>query len=466
MRRSSNSFLRFLATLCLLAPAAWTEPADWIYTARYVVTMDAQHRLIENGAVAIRGERIVGVGARAEIERQFQAQHRLDRPEALILPGLINTHTHAAMSLLRGIADDVKLQDWLEKYVFPAEAKNVKPDFVLWGTRLACLEMMLSGTTTFVDMYYFEDRVAQAAKEAGMRGVLGETILRFKSPDAPTPDAALAFTEKFIQQYRNDPLIVPVPAPHAIYTNDDADLRAARRLANKYHVPLEIHLSETKRENDDALQVRGMTPTRLLDTLGVLDGPTIAAHGVWLDDADLRILKARGAGIAHCPSSNMKLASGVAPVMKMLSLGIPTGLGTDGPAGSNNDFDLMEEMNLAADLQKVTTGDPTALPAEQAIAMATIQGARVAGLDKQIGSLETGKLADLIAIRLDRPHAVPLYNVYSQIVYALKGSDVQDVVVNGRPIVRDGRSLTLDTAAILAKARVYQAQVAASLNRP
>ncbi len=273
MRRSSNSFLRFLATLCLLAPAAWTEPADWIYTARYVVTMDAQHRLIENGAVAIRGERIVGVGARAEIERQFQAQHRLDRPEALILPGLINTHTHAAMSLLRGIADDVKLQDWLEKYVFPAEAKNVKPDFVLWGTRLACLEMMLSGTTTFVDMYYFEDRVAQAAKEAGMRGVLGETILRFKSPDAPTPDAALAFTEKFIQQYRNDPLIVPVPAPHAIYTNDDADLRAARRLANKYHVPLEIHLSETKRENDDALQVRGMTPTRLLDTLGVLDGP-------------------------------------------------------------------------------------------------------------------------------------------------------------------------------------------------
>ncbi len=189
--------------------------------------MDAQHRLIENGAVAIRGERIVGVGARAEIEQQFQAQHRLDRPEALILPGLINTHTHAAMSLLRGIADDVKLQDWLEKYVFPAEAKNVKPDFVLWGTRLACLEMMLSGTTTFVDMYYFEDRVAQAAKEAGMRGVLGETILRFKSPDAPTPDAALAFTEKFIQQYRNDPLIVPVPAPHAIYTNDDADLRGS-----------------------------------------------------------------------------------------------------------------------------------------------------------------------------------------------------------------------------------------------
>jgi 5-methylthioadenosine/S-adenosylhomocysteine deaminase len=206
-----------------------------------------------------------------------------------------------------------------------------------------------------------------------------------------------------------------------------------------------------------------MTPTRLLDTLGVLDGPTIAAHGVWLDDADLGILKAHGVGIAHCPSSNMKLASGVAPVVKMLGLGIPTGLGTDGPAGSNNDFDLMEEMNLAADLQKVNLGDPTVLPAEQAVAMATIQGARVAGMDKSIGSLETGKLADLITIRLDRPHAVPLYNVYSQIVYALKGSDVQDVMVNGRPIVRDGRSLTLDPAAILKKSREYQDQIKSSL---
>src|SRR5271155_595868 len=327
---------------------AFAEPVDWIYTARYVVTMDAQHRLIDDGAVAVRGERIVGVGKRVDIERRFQARQRLDRPEALIMPGLIDTHTHAAMSLLRGIADDVKLQDWLEKYIFPAEAKNVTPEFVLWGTRLACLEMMLSGTTTFVDMYYFEDRVAQAAKEAGMRGVLGETILKFKSPDSATPKDALQYTEKFIQQYKNDSLIVPAPAPHAIFTNEDRDLRAARQLANKYDVPVIIHLSETKVENDDALRTRGMSPTRLLDTLGVLDGPTIAAHGVWLDDADMKILKAHATGIAHCPSSNMKLASGVAPVMKLLGLGISVGLGTDGPAGSNNDFDLMEEMNLAA----------------------------------------------------------------------------------------------------------------------
>ena len=452
--------VRALLFCCI---TAYAEPVDWIYTARYVVTMDAQHRLIDDGAVAVRGERIVGVGKRADIDQQFQAAHRLDRPEALLMPGLINTHTHAAMSLLRGIADDLHLQEWLEKYIFPAEAKNVTPDFVLWGTRLACLEMMLSGTTTFVDMYYFEDRVAQATKEAGMRGVLGETILKFKSPDSATPADALAFTEKFLREYQGDSLIVAAPAPHAIYTNDDATLRCARKLADKYGVPVVIHLSETKRENDDSIQMRGMTPTRLLEILGVLNGPTIAAHGVWLDDADMRILKAHGTGIAHCPSSNMKLASGVAPVVKMLNLGITVGVGTDGPAGSNNDFDLMEEMNLAADLQKVSSGDPTVLNAEQAVAMATIAGARVAGLEKEIGSLESGKRADLIALRLDRPHAVPLYNVYSQIVYALKGSDVQDVVVNGRAIVRDGRSLTLDQTLVLSKAKEYAAKVAASL---
>ncbi len=241
------------------------------------------------------------------------------------------------------------------------------------------------------------------------------------------------------------------------------DLRAARLLANRYGVPLVIHLSETKRENDDCEAKRGMSPTELLDVLGVLDGTTIAAHGVWLDDRDIAILKKHGTGIAHCPSSNMKLASGVAPVLKLLAAGIPTGLGTDGPAGSNNDFDLMEEMNLASDLQKVTSGDPRALPAEQAIEMATILGARAAGMDKEIGSLEPGKRADFITLRLDRPHAVPLYNVYSQIVYALKGSDVQDVTVNGKPIVRDGRSLTLNQAQIIAKAKEYRAKVSASL---
>jgi 5-methylthioadenosine/S-adenosylhomocysteine deaminase len=458
-----SSLLRFAICALAFCLTVRAEPADWIYTARYVITMDTQHRLLRDGAVAVRGDRILDVGPRSEILRKYDAPKRLDRPNALIMPGLVNTHAHAAMSLLRGLADDLKLQDWLQNYIFPAEAKNVTADFVLWGTRLACLEMMLSGTTTYVDMYYFEDQVAQATREAGLRGVLGETILKFKSPDSATPADALRYTEKFIQKYNADPLIVPAPAPHAIYTNNDGDLRAARALANKYGKPLLIHLSETKKENDDAMAARHMTPTRLLESLGVLDGPTLAAHGVWLDDNDQRILKAHGAGVAHCPSSNMKLASGVAPVLHMLSIGLSVGLGTDGPAGSNNDFDLMEEMNLAANLQKVATYDPTALPAEQAVAMATILGARAAGLDKDIGSLETGKRADLITIHLDRPNAVPLYNAYSQVVYALKGSDVQDVIVNGKAIVRDGRTLTLDSNAILSKAAEYGSKVAASL---
>jgi 5-methylthioadenosine/S-adenosylhomocysteine deaminase len=458
-------FSYWLATIVLSAAGLAAEPADSIYTARYVVTMNARHDLIDDGAVAIRGQRIVGVGKRADIEKQFQARQHINRPDGILMPGLINTHTHAAMSLFRGIADDMKLQEWLNNFIFPAEAKNVTGDFVLWGTRLACLEMMLSGTTTFVDMYYFEDRVAQATKQAGMRGILGETMIRFKSPDAATPKDMLRSTEKFLQQYHDDPTIIPAVAPHAIYTNDDVDLKAARQLANKYHAPLVMHISETKTENEDALRTRHMTPTRLVESLGVLDGWTIIAHGVWLDAPDAKILKAHGAGIAHCPSSNMKLASGVAPVVRLLALGIPVGLGTDGPAGSNNDFDLMEEMNLAADLQKVSTGDPTVIPAEQAVAMATILGARAAGLEKEIGSLETGKRADLITLRLDRPHAVPLYNVYSQIVYALKGSDVQDVAVDGKPIVRDGRSLTLDSVPILAKAKEYAVQVTASLRK-
>jgi len=459
-RKQAVLFLGLAAAGCLHA-----EPADWIYTARYVVTMNASRDLIDNGAVAVRGGRIVGVGKRADIEKQFQAPQHADRPDSILMPGLINTHTHAAMSLFRGIADDMVVQDWLNKFIFPAEAKNVTPDFVLWGTRLACLEMMLSGTTTFVDMYYFEDRVAQATKEAGMRGILGETMIRFKSPDAATPKDMLRFTEKFLDQYQGSATITPAVSPHAIYTNEDGDLKAARQLANKFHAPLVMHLAEAKFEYDDAVRTRHMTPTRLVESLGVLDGWTLVAHAIYLDPADMQILKAHGTGVAHCPSSNMKLASGIAPVVKLLALGVPVGVGTDGPAGSNNDFDMMEEVNLAADLQKVTANDPTVIPAEQAVAMGTILGARAAGLEKEIGSLETGKRADFITLRLDRPHAVPLYNVYSQIVYALKGSDVDDTVVEGKPIVRAGRSLTLDSAPILAKAKEYAAKVTASLSK-
>src|SRR5436190_18256942 len=458
------SFFLLLGALVAELPANLAaEPADFIWSARWVITMDGQRRVIERGAIAIKGERILAVGGKAEIDARFQARQRLDRPEAILAPGLINTHTHAAMSLFRGIADDLRLQDWLEKFIFPAEAKNVSADFVRWGTRLGVMEMLLSGTTTFTDMYYFEDVVAEAAKEAGMRGVLGETIIGFPVADNQTPRDALAYTERYLKRFQNDPLITAAVAPHALYTNSDETLKASRALANKYNAPLIIHLSETKKENDDEMAKRHTTPTRTLDDLGVWSGRSIAAHAVWVDEADMAILKQRGVGIGHCPSSNMKLSSGVAPVPRMLELDLAVGLGPDGPAGSNNDFNLFEEMDLAAKLAKATTMDPQALPASAALDMATIRGARALGMEKEIGSLEAGKRADAILVRIDRPHAVPLYDAVSQIVYALKAGDVRDVMVNGKAVVRDGRILTLNQQLVLQKAEEYRGKINASL---
>jgi 5-methylthioadenosine/S-adenosylhomocysteine deaminase len=281
--------------------------------------------------------------------------------------------------------------------------------------------------------------------------------------DNKTPVDALAFTERYLQRFANDPLIVPAVAPHALYTNSDETLKAARALANKYNAPLIIHLSETKKENDDELAKRHTTPTKTLDTLGLWNGRSVAAHAVWVDEADMAILKQRGVGIAHCPSSNMKLSSGVAPVTRMLELDLPVGLGPDGPAGSNNDFNLFEEMDLAAKLAKVITGNPQAVPAAAALEMATIRGARALGMEKEIGSLEAGKRADMIMVRIDRPHAQPLYDAVSQMVYALKGDDVRDVMVNGKVVVRDAKILTLNQQQILAKAAEYRAKISASL---
>ncbi|MBI2689528.1 MAG: amidohydrolase [Acidobacteria bacterium] len=447
--------IRCLLSLLLVIPAFAAEPADLIITGKHVVTMDAARRVIPGGAVAVKGERIVAVGTRAEIDKAYKAKQRIDRPDALITPGLINTHTHAPMSLLRGIADDLRLQEWLEKYIFPAEARNVNPDYVRAGTNLAVLEMLLGGTTTYTDMYYFEEVIAEATAAAGMRAVLGQTIIGFPVPDAKTPELALARTEAFLKRFTGHRLITPAVAPHALFTNSDETLRAARALANKYSVPLVIHVAETKREFDESKQKRGLTPVQALARLGVFDGRTVAAHGVWLDDADIATLAQKQVGVAHCPSSNMKLSSGVAPLPKLLKEGVALGLGPDGPAGSNNDFNLFEEMDLAAKLQKVTTMDPESVPAQTAFMMATIGGARVLGMEKEIGSLEAGKRADIIVVRMDGPHAWPMFNIYSQLVYALKASDVSDVVVNGRVVVRYRKPLTLDKAKIQAEAERY-----------
>ena len=457
--------LTLLLTAAAVIQAA--EPVDWIITSKWVVTMDAERRVIENGAVAVKGSTIAAVGPRGEIEKRFSAPNRLDRTNAAIIPGLVNTHTHAAMSLFRGIADDMALQEWLEKFIFPAEARNVDAEFVRWGTRLAVVEMLLSGTTTFCDMYYFEEVVASVAKEAGLRGVLGQTIIGFPVPDAKTAADGLARTEAFFKLYAADPLVTPAIAPHAIYTNSDATLQAARALATRYSKPLVIHLSETRRENDESIAKRGMSPTRALDALGLFTGgPVVAAHGVWLDDGDIAILKQRGVGLGHCPASNMKLASGVSPVAKLLAAGVAVGLGTDGAAGSNNDLNLLEELDLAGKLAKVTENDPRALPARTLFEMATINGARVLGLDKKIGSLENGKLADLVQIDLSQPHTTPNYNIYSTLVYAAKGGDVRNVMVHGKLIVRDRQALTLNRQAILSKAAEYQTKITASLTRP
>lgn len=444
-------------------PAKTLEQVDWLIRGKFVVTMDPRHSVIENGAVAVREARIVAVGTENDLAQRFLAKHTLDKPEALIAPGLIDTHTHAPMSLFRGIASDKLLEDWLKNYIFPAEAKNVNADFVRAGTRLACLEMVLAGITTYTDMYYFEDAEAEVTKEAGVRGVLGQTVIGFPAPDYKTWQEALAATERFMQHFQKDELITPAVAPHAIYSTPDEALMAAHALSTKYGMPLLIHLAETQRERDDSLTKRNLTPTQVVEKLGLLDGRVVAAHTIWEDPNDLQILKQHGTGVAHCPTSNTKLAEGVAHVTDMLKLGINVGLGTDGFAGSNNTADLFREMDLAAKLQKVTQMDPTVLPAEQVFEMATMGGARVLGMERDIGSLEEGKRADLIAISLDTPHAVPLYDVYSQLVYAAKAGDVEEVFINGRQIVSAHQVLTLNRQEIFRKAEEYKRQISASL---
>jgi len=439
------------------------EKVDWVIHARYILTMDPEHRIIENGAIAIKDGHIAAVDKQRVVDADFTSDNILEKSNSLLAPGLIDTHTHAPMVLLRGIADDRKLEDWLHNYIFPAEARNVSPDFVRWGTRLACLEMLLAGITTYTDMYYFEENEAQAAKEIGIRAVLGQTIIGFPAPDYKTWQEAIAGTERFLKRYQHDDLIVPAVAPHAIYTTPDSALVASHKLASQYGAPLLIHLAETSTERDEAMSKRAQTPTQVLENLGLLEGRVVAAHSIWEDDRDLQILRRHNTGVAHCPSSNMKLADGVAHISQMLKLGIHVGLGTDGFAGSNDSADLMREMDIAAKLQKITQLDPSALPAEQVLDMATIGGARVLGLDRETGSLEKGKRADLFSLSLTSTHAKPLYDLYSFVVYAARSNEVEDVFVNGRELIRNREPLTIDQGTVFQKAMQYQQQIQASL---
>jgi len=445
------------------AQNAKKEKVDVIIAGGTVLTMDGSRATIDDGAVAIKGDLIVAAAPRIEIEAKYSAAQTIDARNKLVLPGFINGHTHVPMTLFRGLHDDVTLDDWLRKYIFPAEARNVTEEFVRWGTRLAMAEQIRGGVTTFADMYYFEDAVAEETKAAGMRGVLGETFIDFAAPDNKSETEMLAYTEKFLKKWQGDPLIHAAPAPHSIYTCSKKTLQDAAALARKYNAPILIHVAEMKKELDDSRAQNGTTPVQYLDKIGILGPDVVAAHCIFVDEVDQKILAGKNVGCVHNPSSNMMLASGVSPVPDMRAAGIAVGLGTDGPAGSNNDLDLMEEMDLAAKLAKITRNNPLALNAKAVVEMATIDGAKALHMEKEIGSLEAGKKADLILIGLDAPHAVPMYDVYAQLAYALKGSDVETVMIGGRLVMRDHKLLTVKEDEAVAKAREYQVKIAASL---
>jgi 5-methylthioadenosine/S-adenosylhomocysteine deaminase len=442
---------------------AQKQEVDLIVSGGIVVSMDAARMIYQDGSVAIKGDEIIGVGPREEVEARYQSAQAINGRGRLVLPGFINGHTHVPMTLLRGLHDDVTLSDWLYKYIFPAEAKNVNEEFVRWGTRLAAAEQIRSGVTTFADMYYFEDAVAEETKAAGMRGVLGETFIDFPAPDNKSEAEMLAYTEKFLKKWQGDALIHAAPAPHSIYTCSKKTIQDAAALAKKYHAPLLMHVSEMKKEWEDSEKQNGASPVQYLEKIGVLGPDLVAAHCIFVDEADRKLLAARQVGCVHNPSSNMMIASGVSPVPEMRAAGIAVGLGTDGPAGSNNDLDLMEEIDLAAKLAKITKMDPLALNAKAVVEMATIDGARALHIEKEIGSLEVGKKADLILISLDEPNAVPMYDTYAQIAYSLKGSDVETVVIGGRVVMRDRKLLTVDELRVLEKAREYRKTVSNSL---
>ncbi len=462
--RQSDAMQRFLPAFLVVAAAVAlsAQPArrrvSLIVTGGTVLTQNAAHRILAPGALAISGTDIVDVDTPEAIAAKYQAAETIDARDHIVLPGLINTHAHAPMVMYRGLADDLALMDWLTKYIFPAEAKTVSPELVRVGTRLAAVEMIESGTTAFVDMYYFEEEIAKATFEAGLRGVLGQTIIQFPVADAKTPAEGLARAEQFIKEFRDNGLIVPAVAPHALYTNDKATLAASAALARKYGVPIVIHFAETEAEVKTAREQYQMTPTAALESLGVLGPTTIGAHGVWVNDADIAILKRTGTGVAHNPESNMKLASGAAPVTKYLAAGVSLGLGTDG-AASNNDLDMFEAMRQASFLAKLSTKDPTAVKAQDALDMATLGGARVIGMAKLLGSLEAGKRADLITVSTRSARQTPMYDPVSHIVYASRGDDVRSTIVNGKVLMSDRKLRTLNREQVIADANRLAARV-------
>ncbi len=453
--------------LCLAALAATTpaeaDNADMIIRADHVVTMDADLTIIENGAVVISDGIIIAVGDAADIESDYEAEQDLDGDGRVLMPGLVNGHTHAAMTLLRGVADDLALMDWLTNYIFPAEVQFVDSEFVRIGTELACWEMIRGGTTTFVDMYYYPDTIAEVVDACGLRAMISATVIDQRSPDAEDAGDSLKKGIAYIERWqgKND-RITPIFGPHANYTLNGEQLAATRKAARPFDAPISIHVSESPFELQYSKDNYGMTSIELFESIGFFDGPTIAAHVVWPTDAEIPILVERKVGVIHNPTSNMKIASGVAPIAKMLAAGVRVGLGTDG-AASNNDLDMWEEMRLAAFLQKVEQMNPEVLSAKTVLRMATSGGAEAIGLGDTIGTLEAGKAADLIQVAFDDVHHVPTYDVVSHLVYVNDEQDVASVVVDGKVLMREGEMLTIDTARVAAEAKALAARIQAAL---
>jgi 5-methylthioadenosine/S-adenosylhomocysteine deaminase len=444
------------------------KKADIILKGGTIITMNADFDIIHDGMVVIADSKLVAVGLRTELEKDYEASDIIDCSGHYIMPGLINAHTHVPMTLLRAMADDLRLDVWLMGYIMPVEREFVSPEFVKLGTTLACAEMIRGGVTAFSDMYYFESDIAQATVDAGLRAFLGESILKFPTPDAATYEDSLAYSREFIEKWKNHPLITPSLAPHAPYSNTEETLKRTVELAKEYGFPMMIHIAETAREVEDNMNEYGKTVVPWVKDQGVLDVPIIAAHCVHIDEHEMRMLKKHGASVAHCPSANLKLASGIAPITQMLEIGLNVAIGTDGPA-SNNDLDMFEEMRLAALLAKVAPHNPTALPAKQALQMATINGARALGLGDVTGSLEVGKYADVIVVDAHPLHNVPRFDVnpdalYSQIVYAAKSSDVQYTICHGKVLMRQRELLTIDEKALYTNAVAYAEEVGKFLN--
>ncbi len=424
--------------------------ADSLIVNALVVTMDKEFRVLQNGGIAIKDGAIVAIATSHEIVRKYSAPEVIDGKKKLVMPGLINTHTHSPMTIFRGYADDLPLKEWLYDHIFPVETEYVSAANVRTGTRLAIAEMLLSGTTTFNDMYYYVDEMARVVDQVGMRAVLTESLIDFMVPNSPSPKYGLQQSEALIKKWSYHSLITIGISAHAPYTTSPWVINEAQQMAAGYKVPFNIHVAETKKEFDYIRKEHKMTPVKYLDSIGALGSNVIAAHGVHVTAGDIAVLAKKGVGVAHNPQCNMKLASGVAPIPEFLKAGVKVGIGTDGVA-SNNDLDLFEEMRSAAFIHKLNSNEPTVMDARTTLEMGTMGGARVLGMQDQIGSLETGKRADIIILDLDKPHAHPVYNIYSLIIYSLHGSDVDTVIVDGKVLVKNRKLVTLDLGRLFEK---------------